>query len=174
MYILFPSSYLNRRRVDEAFQKEYDAAIEAGHCPMLFNQQQYDERKYVILNMYPRTKEPIIYRGWMMKPNHYEMFYRQLKESNVELTTSPKEYTTLHCFPFIYPRISKDTPRIQDYSEFYYPALKKEGIALSKINPAFDRFLIKDFAKSAKNTDFPAYFDKNTTQEEFDFWLQRF
>lgn len=118
MYILFPSSYLNNRKVDEPFQKEYDAAIDAGIFPVLFNQKIWDEKEIIILDMEINNKRPMLYRGWMMKPKQYQLFYEELKAERITLFTSPKEYIILHCFPFVYPYIKSDTPTMKAYPEF--------------------------------------------------------
>ena len=34
--------------------------------------------------------------------------------------------------------------------------------------------MVKDFVKSVKGTEFPKYFDKDITQEEFDQWMEVF
>ncbi len=34
--------------------------------------------------------------------------------------------------------------------------------------------MIKDYVKSVKGTDFPKFFDKNTTQDELDNWMNVF
>lgn len=172
MYILFPSSYLNHRKVDEAFQKEYDTAFEAGFMPVLFNQKLWDEHRTVSLNMYMCTKEPVIYRGWMMKPEEYKSFYNFLKTDilsnpSITLLTSPEKYNTMHCFPYTYEQVKEDTPKIMTF-----PLHSKIDVETLKKN--LGKFIIKDYVKSAKNTNFPAYFDENITQEEFDKWLDRF
>lgn len=45
MTIVFPSSYMSGRRVDEAFEREYEAAMAAGFDIALFQQQFWDERQ---------------------------------------------------------------------------------------------------------------------------------
>ena len=34
--------------------------------------------------------------------------------------------------------------------------------------------MIKDYVKSVKGTDFPVFFENSVTQEEFDFWMNKF
>ena len=39
---------------------------------------------------------------------------------------------------------------------------------------SFDRFMVKDYVKSVKGTEFPKFFDHSITQEEFDNWMEVF
>ncbi len=50
MRILFPSSYMNSQRVDEAFEGEYEAALQAGMDAVLFRQQVWDEKREIRLD----------------------------------------------------------------------------------------------------------------------------
>ena len=38
----------------------------------------------------------------------------------------------------------------------------------------FGRFMVKDYVKSVKGSDFPVYFDLTITQSEFDAWMKKF
>lgn len=48
--------------------------------------------------------------------------------------------------------------------------IKKDSVKINidSIKHIFGRFMVKDFVKSVKGTEFPKYFDKDITQEEFD------
>lgn len=67
--ILFPSSYINARRVDEAFEREYEAARKAGLEAALFHQCLWDEKRKIRLDC--EVPGRALYRGWMMKPEEY-------------------------------------------------------------------------------------------------------
>ena len=49
-----------------------------------------------------------------------------------------------------------------------------EELDIDKIKKSFNRFMVKDFVKSVKGTDFPKYFDKDTSKEDFDKWMKVF
>lgn len=165
MMILFPSSYMNSRRVDEAFEREYGAALEAGLEVMLFHQQLWDEKREIRLD----TEKPgsALYRGWMMKPEDYRMFYVRLSKKGVNLLTAPDQYEAMHLFPHVYKWLAEDTPKA-----LFFPLHARMDV--EEIRKELGEFLIKDYVKSAKNTDFPAYFDRNISQAEFDRWMERF
>lgn len=165
MTILFPSSYMSGRRVDEAFEREYEAALEAGLEIVLFDQCLWDEKGEIQLDL----KDPAqaLYRGWMMKPEDYQAFYTKLSAGGLSLLTAPGQYETMHIFPNIYPLLEADTPRT-----LVFPLHGQMDVG--EIGGKLGNFLIKDYVKSAKNTDFPAYFEKDMSQEEFDRWMNRF
>ncbi|MDE6730887.1 MAG: ATP-grasp domain-containing protein, partial [Oscillospiraceae bacterium] len=109
----------------------------------------------------PTQDIPASYRGWMMKPEQYALFYQELRKQHICLMTSPEAYQKFHLFPLIYPEIQKDTARI-----LVYP----DGIVvnLAQVKENFSKFLVKDYVKSAKGSGFPDFFNASVTQEEFD------
>ena len=42
------------------------------------------------------------------------------------------------------------------------------------LQDTFGRFMVKDYVKSVKGSDFPVYFDSTITQSEFDGWMEKF
>ncbi len=166
--LLFPSSFFSIEKVDEDLQQEYDAAVSTG----LFNialfgyDEWFNEGKLVIKNA-PEELHWTVYRGWMMQPNQYEEFYNQLLEKNIQLITRPEEYQFMHIFPNVYKFLGADTAKMETYPLY-------EKIDVEHLKKAFDRFMVKDFVKSVKGTEFPKYFDQTVTQEEFDKWMDVF
>lgn len=165
MTILFPSSYLNSRRVDEAFEGEYEAALEAGLEAILFHQQLWDERRETRLDC--ERKGCVLYRGWMMKPEDYRVFHDRLLDNGISLLTAPEQYERMHIFPNIYKWLEEDTPKT-----IFFPLHARMDV--EEIRRQLGEFLVKDYVKSAKNTDFPAYFGREISQAEFDRWMERF
>lgn len=165
MTILFPSGYGNGRRVDEAFEREAEAALEAGLTVVLFHQQLWDGDGEI--QLYGEASGLSLYRGWMMKPEEYRSFYDKLSEMGLSLFTSPDQYETMHIFPNVYKDLEKYTPKT-----LFFPLHARMDV--EEIRGELGEFLIKDYVKSAKNTDFPAYFDRDVTQEEFERWMERF
>lgn len=102
-----------------------------------------------------------------MLPEQYEKFYNALRCNNINLVTVPKEYEQFHVFPNIYEVIRDDTPKMLTYPE-------GSQVNLEEIKRTFNRFMVKDYVKSVKGTDFPIYFDSTVTQEEFDGWMEKF
>ena len=167
-YLLFPSSFDSVRRVDEDLKSEYDAACGTELFDIiLFDYNEWFNKGSLKLNQYPADEVCAIYRGWMMKPEQYSDFYKNLLALKIELITAPEAYKHLHSFPDVYPEIADDTAPIQ-----LFPL--HEQIPVEKVKLHFSKFIVKDYVKSVKGTEFPAFFDQTITQEQFDQWMEVF
>lgn len=166
--ILFPSSFFSVTKVDEDLQQEYEAALSTGLFEVvLFGYNQwFNEGKLVVTDV-PNERRMAVYRGWMMKPEQYAKFYKLLLEKNIQLVTEPEQYQLMHIFPNIYEQLKDDTAKME-----IYPL--HEQINVAHVKKSFRRFMVKDYVKSVKGTNFPRYFDENITQEEFDKWMDVF
>lgn len=167
--ILFPSDYFNKAIADEELKAEYEAARYCGRYSgvILFSYEDWFHGNVLKLDWTPTEPIDVVYRGWMMLPEQYEKFYYALKDKNINLVTTPEEYSLFHVFPNIYEKVQADTPKM-----LIYPHGSK--IDLDEIKRTFKRFMVKDYVKSVKGTDFPTYFDSMVTQEEFDAWMEKF
>ncbi len=108
-----------------------------------------------------------VYRGWMMKPDLYAKFYQQLTEHNIYLVTDPKAYENMHVFPNVYQLVKADTPKLK-----VFPL--HEEIDIEGVKKEFTRFMVKDYVKSVKGTEFPKYFDHSVDQCTFNQWMEIF
>ena len=166
--ILFPSDYFNPAAVDPDLQTEFEAVKENERLqPVLFNSEEWFEHGKLVLSKSFDTATGAVYRGWMMKPEQYAHFYEELKKQNIWLMTVPEAYSTLHVFPNVYERVREDSARI-----LIFPL--HAPIDVSLVRKSFPKFMVKDYVKSVKGTEFPACFDENITQEEFDRWMEVF
>jgi hypothetical protein len=104
--ILFPSSFFNRKKVDEELQAEYDAAVGCGlyQSVFLFSYDEWVQNNRLLLDAEPQGRVLAAYRGWMMSPAQYGEFYAALAKKGIELITTPEEYTLFHIFPNIYQK----------------------------------------------------------------------
>lgn len=166
--ILFPSSYFTIKEVDEDLQTEYEAVCSTGLFDVvLFSYDKWFNKGKLVLNRQINASVSAIYRGWMMKPEQYAAFYQQLQSQNMTLITPPSSYELFHIFPNIYPTLQVDTAKMLIYPD-------NMPVDLEKVKQHFSRFMVKDFVKSVKGTEFPKYFESTVTQEEFDQWMQVF
>ena len=160
--ILFPSSYFDINRVDEDLEQEYQAVLSTGLFDVvIFSYDKWFNDGVLKLNKVVESMTSAVYRGWMMKPEQYEAFYEALSEKNIHLITDPKSYELMHIFPNVYSKFGEDTAHMEIfplYSRIDVDYLKKH----------FTRFMVKDYVKSVKGTEFPKYFDHTITQSEFD------
>ncbi len=166
--ILFPSSFFNINNVDEDLQQEYDAVSSTGLFEVtLFDYDKWFEQGKLVVKSVPDQIRSAVYRGWMMKPEQYKNFYNLLLEKNIKLVTEPSSYEQMHIFPNVYDLLKEDTAKME-----IYPLHNQ--INVEQLKKSFARFMVKDYVKSVKGTEFPQYFDHNITQEEFDRWMEVF
>ena len=164
--ILFPSDYFNRNKIDAELEQEYKAAIKAGFNVMLFDYFSWFESRKLVLNQ-DSNSDLILYRGWMMKPELYCEFEKQLKGLGYYLIVDSSSYKRLHEFVNVYPIIRNDTAPIMRFP-------LHTRIDVKFLQDTFGRFMVKDNVKSVKGSDFPVYFDSSITQSEFDNWMEKF
>lgn len=166
--ILFPSSFFSLSKVDEDLQQEYEAVVATGLFEVaLFGYDKwFDEDKLVLKNA-PEEEHLAVYRGWMMKPDQYERFYDLLLKQNIRLITEPEHYRLMHIFPNVYESVKDDTAKME-----VFPLHSQ--IDVEPLKKSFNRFMVKDYVKSVKGTEFPKYFDRSVTQEDFDKWMEVF
>ncbi|MDD6488815.1 MAG: ATP-grasp domain-containing protein [Clostridia bacterium] len=159
--ILFPSDYFNINKADTNYSGEYEAVKENNSFDVfLFSYDDFIQDGKIRLNK--KSEQPVsaIYRGWMMKPNVYADFYYKLQSKNIYLITKPEEYEKMHSFPNIYPELKDDTAKMIVYDN-------PDEIDYSEIKKHFSRFMIKDYVKSVKGTDFPKCISTDISEDTF-------
>ena len=158
---LFPSDYFDGKIADPMLQEEYNACRETGlYETVLFHYEKWFSDNRLSLSFAPEAETQAIYRGWMMQPAQYSAFYDQLRKKNIRLITSPEQYALMHLFPNVYPVFGEDTPEIMTFPT-------GTAVDLSAIRRKFDRFMVKDYVKSVKGTDFPVYFSSDVDEAVF-------
>jgi hypothetical protein len=166
--ILLPCEFFEINHVDSCYQNEFDALVKSNQFEIYF----YDYDTFVSegilkLNKRPNEMTSTLLRGWMLNDKNYEIFYNKLLDRNIKLITTPQEYCNMHLFPNVYEYIKEDTPKTLVYPEGC-------DVDLSQIKSCFKKFLIKDYVKSEKGTDFPTFFDNSISDDEFNRWLKIF
>lgn len=160
--IIFPSSYFDINKVDEDLQEEYEAAASTGLFDIfIFGYDKWFNDGILKLNKKVDFATKAVYRGWMMKPEQYEKFYFDLSDNNIKLITEPDSYKLMHIFPNVYKEFGDDTAYMETYN-------LHDTIDVETLKSRFNRFMVKDYVKSVKGTEFPRYFDQSITQDVFD------
>lgn len=166
---LFPSDYFNKNEVDTALYAEYIACKENDETHIIiFSYRKWFENRTIDLSSIPTKDTVVIYRGWMMTPEVYEEFYTALKAYNITLINNPNAYNFMHIFPNVYKSIQEDTAKMLTFP-LHHP------IDLNTIkNNGINKFLVKDYVKSVKGSNFPSSFHVDMSQDEFDDWMKVF
>lgn len=166
-YLIFPSDYFDTKQIEAEYFEEYQACPKDVK-PLIFDYEKMFEENRLVFDQSNLTSGKAIYRGWMMTPTQYQSFYNQLKEIyQIELLTTPENYTQFHLFPNIYPYLSEDTPKI-----LTFPLGVK--VDIESIRCQMAEFMIKDYVKSAKGTKLPNQISANISQQELDKYLNIF
>ncbi len=166
--VLFPSDYFNLHKPDENFIKEYRAVSENSDIQvLLFSYDEYLNSGTIRLNSTSFSDCPVIYRGWMLKPDQYADLYHRLQKLGMKLITSPQDYKRMHTFPEIYPELKNDTAAMLVYNS-------PMQINYEQIRKTFRRCMIKDYVKSVKGTDFPKCISTEIGEDEFRSLIRQF
>ncbi len=166
--IIFPSSYFDITKVDEDLQKEADAVRATGLYEVaVWGYDMWLETGKLSMSGNTEGKHFAIYRGWMMSPEKFRDFYNQLKARNIQLVTDPYQYKLMHIFPNAYEYVKDDTAKMEIFKLHSH-------IDVGQLKQSFQRFMVKDYVKSVKGTEFPRFFDHSVTQEVFDQWMELF
>jgi len=152
MKIIFCSEPFYPNKPDSVYEKEFEAAQSNDFEIELFSFEDLTENN--ISSAFRRIKtlenpETAIYRGWMLKPKVYEIFYNELKRRNIVLINSPEEYRYCHHFPESYEIIKTHTPKsifLSFDKDFSFDELH-EKLSVFGNTP----LILKDYVKSRKH-----------------------
>jgi hypothetical protein len=160
MQIFFPAVNKELDRIDPEFINEWEGASLSFPCALFW----YGNGELLLSKVSSLSKKRTgvgILRSWMMRPKEYKGLYEAFRNKETILLTKPEEYETLHFFPNIYPYLQQDTAK-----SYFFPSVSESDVkALSTFESG--RFMVKDYVKSAKTTDFPKSFPTSLTEEEF-------
>ena len=165
--VLFPSDYFDQNKPDVGFIKEYRAAAENQIHVLLFSYDEFLEDGKLRLKSDTSLTCPVIYRGWMLKPEKYAELYHKLQDMDLRLITSPREYKRMHSFPEIYPELTEDTAPMIVFED-------PEKIDYEQIRKSFRKCMVKDYVKSVKGTDFPKCISTDIGEDEFRRLIKKF
>lgn len=168
IHFLFPADYFCPQQVERDYRDEY----ETMHSFPAFSAHLLGYDAFVAqvdLRIAPQFDEEglCIYRGWMLKPQQYATLYEVLKNHGVHLINTPDAYANCHMFPNAYPAIANHTPKA-----LWFPSVN--AIDWVQVNRTFRRFMLKDYVKSVKGSDFPTCFDTPVKAAEMKPVLERF
>ena len=169
--VLFPADYFEKGVPDGSMRVEYESACAEKRLDVrLFDLELFEERGQLSLDR-PFLDEglPLVYRGWMMKPERYEAFFAALREKGLRPMTSPDAYEEFHMFPLAYMR--NDVLKVHALRLVAFPG---HGVDARVINRMFTEFMVKDYVKSVKGTRFPVSFRTPVSQERMDEIVKEF
>ncbi len=145
--VLFPAFCHGLREPDPEFQREAQALESLGISWHVVNISALNEGDLEAAFRYlgEPAVSPMIYRGWILRPEEFTILHNALSQRGCRLLTSPAAYRHALLFPEFFPAIA-------DHS---FPAVRIKGKDPDQAIEAARRlgsgpYFIKDFVKSAK------------------------
>lgn len=158
MNFLFSSHPLYRRKPDEDYEEEFMEASKQHSCA-LFSYEDL-ERNGTLTLCGEEISGPTIYRGWVMSPELYKLFYESLMERNINLINTPEEYNRFHMLPGWY----EDFQSVTVNSRWLYGTNIEEAMDLLK---QFSHgVIVKDYVKSRKHEWYDACYIPDVREKE--------
>lgn len=154
IHFLFCNHPLYPRKVDMDYEAEYQ---EAGvkHSCALFSYEDLERGK---LSLYGEDISGLtIYRGWMMKPEMYNIFYKLLEEREIILINSPEEYERYHTLPEWYKDFEGETAESIWECEGNVDSIMRMSKSLE------GSYIVKDYVKSRKHEWYDACYIPDIT-----------
>jgi hypothetical protein len=157
MLLLYCADPLSRRRPDEAYAAQVDAAQAAGLEHALIRLEALvdaDDAEEAVSAVPASTATPRlgVYRGWMLRPPQYARLYEALEHRGVRLINDPDSYATCHLLPASYDRIADLTPKTVWLPMPPGSPLPDWSMLSELLQPFGDQpIVVKDYVKSRKH-----------------------
>jgi len=152
MRLLFCTDPLHPRRVDDAYQAEYEAARSAGADVSLLDFEalvcENDPESAVVQVPAADIETLAVYRGWMLTVDQYARLFSALQERRIVLINTPERYAYCHLLPLCYAAIAAYTPKTLwvPLEEFTMADLKALLLPFGT-----GPIIVKDYVKSRKH-----------------------
>ncbi|MBC3760184.1 ATP-grasp domain-containing protein [Quadrisphaera oryzae] len=154
MLLLVPCDPVDPRRPDEHLAAEARAAREAGAAVALVDHDALARgdaaegvRRVRRAAVEDDDAADAVYRGWMLRTEHYDALEGALAERGVQLRTSADQYRTAHELPGWVDALAPVTPRSRWTTGADLDAVIAAGAALGPV-PA----VLRDWTKSLKHS----------------------
>ena len=152
--IVFPSLAFEPNKIDPEYAEEHAAVRLLGGTGVLFDFDLFRagdmDGAFGNVPILPEAQE-WTYRGWMMSPEEYQIFYNEMKRRGYVLTNNPNVYSICHVYPLIYPYIKQRAVKtfvVEEEDGINHDALI-EFFGKKKKNR---KLFVKDWIKSTKGT----------------------
>lgn len=109
MRLLYPCDPFNKKRPEETFQEEFEAARAAGLACSLFSSEDLDIGHFRPVPAF-QAGEQVLYRGWMLGLDSYSQLCSEIESKGAALITSPHSYRLCHHLPNWYELCKEFTP----------------------------------------------------------------
>ena len=168
MRLIFCSDPLDPKVPDPMYAREVEAArsLDITHSLIHFEALLYEQdAQKAVRRVEPSAQEDIgIYRGWMLRPEHYTRLYAALVERGIRLLNTPAAYRHCHYLPESYAVIKSRTP-----VTVWMPV--SEAVSIDAVMCLLEPFgaepiIVKDYVKSQKHQWAEACFIPSAADKE--------
>lgn len=168
MRVLFPNHPLKAKKADPDYQKEFEAAEEAGFGCEVYSLEELRAGDVCAAlgncSLAANENEDIVHRGWMMTDEEYRRLFEGLVAKGYRPVVNPDQYAEAHYLPNAYKHLEGYTPE----SKWMFGSETDEAWRLYQGLSNGD-VIVKDFVKSAKHRWKDACFiPKGTNRERFE------
>lgn len=156
--MLYPENPLYPNLVDSVYRKESTTARSYA----LLNYELLTENEVRVKGLAQNGKiVRMMYRGWMIPPEQYEILYDHLAAMGVYLVNTPEQYKHCHCLPEWYNSLSDITPESVWTSDLSDKALQQ---ALQNFGDS--PVIVKDYVKSRKHEWYDACYIRSASDTD--------
>lgn len=150
MIVLFCEDPLQPRQPDEMYSAEAEACQAVGipYAVIPFEALIAAQSAEKIVRRVPAQEQTQIgiYRGWMLRPDHYTRLYEALQTRGITLINDPAAYRHCHHLPESYAVIESYTPESVWTKDLEFDAI------MDLLRPfGSDPLIVKDYVKSQKH-----------------------
>lgn len=140
MRLLYPSDPFDKKKPDEVYEEEFNAAGQAGLSCSLYSAEDCELGEFKPRPLLLEGEE-VVYRAWMLTPDSYAQLQSEIENKGGKVFTSLAQYRHCHYLPEWYSVCEDVTPKTI--------FLKKDddfASALASYN--WSRYFVKDYVKS--------------------------
>jgi hypothetical protein len=138
--LLYPCDPFDKKKLDEAYLEEYEAARVAGVPCSLFSTEDFERGDFKARPAFP-DGEKIVYRGWMLSPSSYSKLYSAIQSAGGHMLTTPEQYRLCHYLPEWYAKCEEFTPKTVFLS-------KDADFESELFELNWSSYFVKDYVKS--------------------------
>lgn len=147
---IYPQDIFDRLAVDETFAKEALHVLMSGkHTVTLFDSLALTEgtsrRLFKAVTPHAGARDAV-YRGWMLTVEEYSLLEETLRDNDITMKTSAKQYEKAHHLPGWYADFEALTPKTYLWNLFGDESLEDFCSELPE-----QAYVVKDYVKSRKH-----------------------
>lgn len=140
MRLLYPCDPFEKKKPDEEYREEYEAAQAAGITCSLFSAEDFESGEF--MSRPPLAEgEEVMYRGWMLTPSEYENLQNAIERMGGKVLTSSTQYRHCHYLPEWYSQCEDVTPK----TIFF---VKGDDFSAGLAHTTWVAYFVKDYVKS--------------------------